>query len=472
MKHLNEDTIKKAGIRFFKEYYKFRPRTGNTTSSLDQKTDDGIITDGLFSFVTENGTNFIATLEATSFDTREEVFFSKQQKLLNWDSIVYTSFLAVIFFSFSHYYNWITINKNGWLMTLFCLISILMGGFYIFKSLISHFQRYRYIYAIEQFKKYHADEQWIAIADDVFDEQSMTYFEELKAQCVRNGFGLISVNQDEEGRNLITPSRQEVFGKARKNKHFYNRDQYAKSSSLAKVKGFWNKSISVFGSRKEDNSVSRYKRSFTSQILLCLVAIFIISGIFYKESHNAPIAYVDEQDYEKNMTQIAEKSKSETSDYVIDTAYVDKPGQVEPYLKEVANDALETLNEDQWNMEISKYFDDSNEEYAEIYISSGDGLFVSYDCERFLNYSGTKYLIQQGIYQDVNTARKQLIRLKKQGINAHCLWTGCFSDSDMEYIIFVDFLFDNKKEAGLISRNMQRRLQLEKGFFKIRSITV
>jgi len=97
---------------------------------------------------------------------------------------------------------------------------------------------------------------------------------------------------------------------------------------------------------------------------------------------------------------------------------------------------------------------------------------LSYDCERFFNYSGTKYMIQEGVYENVRSARKQLVRLKKQGINAHCLWTGCINQEDMEFIIFVDFLFDDKKEAGIILTNFRRRFQLKKGYFKIRSLTL
>ena len=473
MKHLDENTIKRAGIRFFKEYYKYRPRTDKTVTSLDQETPDGIITDGLFTFNTEDGSPFVATLEATSYDTREEVLFRRQEKLLSWDATVYTAFLAVVFFTLSHYFNWITIHKNGWTVTIFCLLAILAGGFYIFKSLISGFQRYRYIYAIEQFKKYHADEQWIAIADDVFDENSALHLEELKKQCVRNGFGLISVNHEEQGKNLITPSRQEVFGNTRAIKSFNNRDQYMRYSKTEKIRGFWNKMVDKIIGKRADGSIVRFQRTFTSQILLCLVAGFILLGIFYKESLNAPITYVDEKDYETELTQISKKAEPETSDFVVDSALVDRPGdKVKPYLEEVSEETSLEENEENWDREIAMYFDDSGEQYAEIYISSVDGKFVSYDCERFLNYTGTKYLIQEGTYNTVRSTRKQLIRLKKKGINAHCLWTGCLNDQEMEFIIFVDFLFDDKREAGLISKNMQRRFQLKKGYLKIRSITV
>ena len=75
--------------------------------------------------------------------------------------------------------------------------------------------RFRYIYAVEQFKRYHADEQWIAFADDVFDSPEDKYLVELKKQCIKNGFGLLSVSQNLNSQLLITPTRDEIFDKRR-----------------------------------------------------------------------------------------------------------------------------------------------------------------------------------------------------------------------------------------------------------------
>ena len=56
--------------------------------------------------------------------------------------------------------------------------------------------RYRSIFAIEQFKQYYADEQWVAIGKDTFSEEEDHFFQELKKQCVYNGFGLLSMDDE------------------------------------------------------------------------------------------------------------------------------------------------------------------------------------------------------------------------------------------------------------------------------------
>jgi hypothetical protein len=469
LRHLSEDIIKRAGIRFLKEYYKFRPRLGSAITAYDQSTDDGIITDGQFSFISEDGSPFLATLEATSHESRAEVMYDRQEKLLFWDSFVSAVFIAVFFFTLSHYSEWVTVDQEGWLLTMLSLLVVLSLGFLLSYWIIRDRQRYRYIYGVEQFKKYHADEQWIAIADDVFDEDTDQHYQELKTQCVYNGFGLLSVDELEEARIIITPSRQEVFGHSRANAKFSNRDDYQKKSKTATLIGFWNRIRSKFSGKSSSGNIRRYERSFASQYLLILIGVGILSAIFYKEALNAPIKYVNEDKYEAELLKDVKDKRAETDDFYLDSAYVENNNpNVKPYLEEVAL----PVEEEDWESAIEYYFEDAGEQHAEIYISSGDGQFLSYDCERFFNYEGTKFLIQESTYESVDAARRELIRLKGQGISANCLWTGCFEEEDLEFIIFIDFLFDERNEASLIANNITKRLKLNKNRLKIRSITL
>ncbi len=469
MRHLSEDIIKRAGIRFLKEYYKFRPRLGSSITAYDQSTDDGIITDGQFSFISEDGSPFLATLEATARASQDEVLYKRQEKLLFWDSFVCSLFLTLIIFTFSHYLDWVTINHQGWIITLLVLALVLAATFWLSQYLIGNRQRYRYIYAIEQFKKYHADEQWIAISDDVFDEATERHYQELKTQCVFNGFGLLSVDELEEARIIITPSRQEVFGKSRANVKFARQDESAKKSKTAFITKLWNKLTNSFAGKSSQGNLRRFERSYVSQYLLGLIGIGLLSGIFYTEALNAPIEYVNEDDYEKELLAEKERKRAETSDYFLDSAYVDSNDpNVKPYLEEVAL----PIEEEDWDRTIAYYFEDAGEQHAEIYISSGDGQFLSYDCERFFNYEGTKFIIQEGRYESVDAARRQLIRLKNRGISANCLWTGCIDPEKYEFIIFIDFLFNNRREASSIANGITKRLKLQKNSLQIKSISL
>ncbi len=462
MEHLSENTIKKAALRFFKNFYKFRPRVGRTTSKFDLETSDGIVVDGSLSFLQEDGTTFLATFETTSLETKDEVIFKIQSKVLLWDSLAIALLVTSIVASYGFYYDHFTVKQIGWLGSISLLFGIFGLTFLAYQYLFQWLKRYRYIYAIEQFKKYHADEQWIAIAEDVFDEPTNPYLIELKDQCVLNGFGLIVVNQDLETQVLITPSRQEVFGKKRSAMSFLSRDAAIQRSRRERTKLWWNTLVSNLSSQRSGNSLLRYQRSYWNQILLSLVALFIISGILFKEAQDAEIAYVDEKKYENNLSQLAQTTDAETEDFVLDTPYVDADkNKPLPYIlvngEEVPQDEF---TEKGGNPDI------------EILITTMDGEFVAYDCERFFNYVGTKYLIQESIYHSIELARDKIERLNSRGLNANCMWTGCFTDGQSAYVVFIDLLFDKKDEAFLIVKSLQRKFKFADDELKIRAITL
>ncbi len=470
MEHLSENTIKKAALSFLKTYYKFRPRIGKTSSTLDLETSDGIIVDGSLSFQQEEGPTFLATFEATSMDSKDEVIYKLQPKVLLWDSLAISFLITSFGASYGFYYDHFTVKDIGWLGSISLLIGIFGIAFLAYQYLFQWLKRYRYIYAVEQFKRYHADEQWIAIAEDVFDEATDPHFKELKDQCVINGFGLVVIDNHLETHMLITPSRQEVFGKKRSNMHFSGRDLAPQRSRWERLKLWWNNTFSKIGNQRSKDSLSRYQQVYWNQIILSVISIFIISGIFYKEAQDAEIAYVNEKKYEKDLSKIAKVTEPETKDFIIDTPYVESAkNKAQPYILINEEDEPEDVfTEKGSNVEIP------NSEYPtiEILITTLDGEFVAYDCERFFNYMGTKYLIQEGIYPSIETARQRMEKLNGKGINANCMWTGCFTKDQSAYIVFIDLLFDRKDEATLISKSLQRKFQFANDGLQIRPITL
>src|SRR5690606_8813399 len=105
-------------------------------------------------------------------------------------------------------------------------------------------------------------------------------------------------------------------------------------------------------------------------------------------------------------------------------------------------------------------------------VATLDGEYVAYDCERFFNYSGTKYLIQEGEYSTVEAAQKKMKALNDRGINANCMWTGCFSKKQSSYVVFVDLLFDKNDEAKLIAKSLSRKFRFADNHLQIRPITL
>lgn|GEM_PF-1819534 len=77
--------------------------------------------------------------------------------------------------------------------------------------LLSRLPYYRYIYAIAQFKRFYADAQWIAYDRRIFDDVPDRYYRELQQQCLRFGFGLMEIQDDNRVRWLIEPSHIDQF---------------------------------------------------------------------------------------------------------------------------------------------------------------------------------------------------------------------------------------------------------------------
>ena len=126
----SENNIKRSALQFLKMYYRNRPRSGETSIDLNQKTESGIIADGILFFPKENGDKFLAAVEATSFDTRDEVKYQLQRSLLLWDCIMVASAATALMALFGHFYHIFSFQTNHWMLAIF-LGSVFLSGYLI-----------------------------------------------------------------------------------------------------------------------------------------------------------------------------------------------------------------------------------------------------------------------------------------------------------------------------------------------------
>ncbi|MEM1323543.1 MAG: hypothetical protein AAGG75_24995 [Bacteroidota bacterium] len=457
MHHISENNIKKVTLRFLKTYYKFRPRVGETTFSQDLATDSGIIADGYMTFPTDKGGQFTATFEATSHNSRNEVIYKLQDKILFWDSLAVSFLFTVLLFSYGYANGLFTIDRMGLGGSLSLLGLVIVICYYAYQLSFRNLHRYRYIYAIEQFKRYHADEQWIAISTDIFDHPDDRYFKELKEQCVHNGIGLIAVDPDLEPHMLITPSREELFGSARKRLVFRQRSQAA-NKATDRLKGWWNKLVN--GST---SSLLRYQRSHFLQIALCSISLVLLSGIYYDQLRDKSVAYVDEEQYEQEMLAARSKLKKEPKGYIVDSANMRMYRKLNvPYQSEeepLAKEEEPAVGAYRRPGEAPVEPVDSEE----IYVGNEEGSdFTGYECERFYNITGTVYIIQDNAYERFEAAEKRLQRLRAKGLECNALWLGCFTKKDKRYVVYYDMMFENRSEAAGVAKDYRRKLRRQK----------
>lgn len=201
-------------INFLRQHYKLRPRSGTSGTRVVPKVHyyQGVTIDARLAYQQPDLNWFTATIEATSFATAHEVLFRT-----NWFRIVafsllagLVSVLAVLALAQVQGLNlWAYLGGNaafGCLALCFFLTGLLAGVVLLARK------SFRYIYAIEQFKRFHAEAQWMAYDAELFRQTPPKYFQELKRQCVQYGFGMMEILPENRVRALIEPSHLDQFG--------------------------------------------------------------------------------------------------------------------------------------------------------------------------------------------------------------------------------------------------------------------
>ncbi len=230
---LSEDDIKRIFPTFLKHFYlhRYDYRPGTEKTVLDNVSAEGLIADGWFSFQMPEGQVFTATFEATSASNAGEVKYSLNTVYFLWDCAAFGAVVALAAYALSYVAHFEWLVQLGWVGNLGYILGTAFVGFLAWFFSMRSWRKYRYIYAVEQFKRYYADEQWIALADDVFRSPVDPYLEELRRQCIYSGFGLALVSGDGTVRVLVAPSRLGLYGKDRKIVHWITQREWFKATA-------------------------------------------------------------------------------------------------------------------------------------------------------------------------------------------------------------------------------------------------
>ncbi len=228
---MQENEIKTAFLPFLREFYRFRYEYQAHTEqvSLDNVSQDGIIADGMLKFSKPDGTPFVCTYEATSADKSEEVKYSQNQDYFLWDCAAFAAFASMLVYLFLFVTDLVFLGKLPLTGKIGLPLGTALIAFFLWYFIMPGWKKYRYIYAIEQFKRYYADEQWVALSDDVFPSPTNPFFLELKDQCIYQGVGLAIVYPDKQVRLVAAPSRLGVYGGNRRMAHWLTDTQIFQS---------------------------------------------------------------------------------------------------------------------------------------------------------------------------------------------------------------------------------------------------
>lgn len=484
---------------FLKDFYKnrYQPDPTAIAVELDNVSSEGWVADGKLSFIKDDGAPFVCTYEATSRDKSEEVRFQLNTRYFLWDCAAFAALaVAAVYFFFY-------MTRMGWLVQLKLTgnIGVLMGlfimGFSAWYFLMQHWRKYRYIYAIEQFRRYFADEQWIALAEDVFPSRLDPYFVELRNQCVYNGIGLAIVPQEGPVSKICDPSRLGIFGKDRKIAHWVTRAEWYRSMSAMTVRRpkapdaltvVWNKlyrpvhyllidpvkrflwKILSRPLGETTSAYTRFMRAQTIQKWLVLIAIVLTAPMFWKV-----ISYHTEDmaDLEKLQHWHGGKNPEDQAGYLIDGEAIPYNGTPTGVPKQypIAN---KPQPEDDSGPTIDVSGDDSGgEEENTIYISEekpqkkatpppapspkATAPKTSDPCA-LLQKGG--WIVQESSFSSRQLADARVAALKKKSLDARVAARSCLpGEKSAGYVVWLGNVFPGETSARMAAENYQKTLQ-------------
>ncbi len=465
---LTENIIKKVALRFFRHYYKFRLRYEDqpVVAKYDLEGVGGIVADGFYSFKKPDGKPFTATFEATSKASKDEVLFRSDNRILLWDGLAVTGFGMVLlaFFNYQNHFHALDNTKLGERIALLVMVGALVLS--LFYLIARNFRRYRYIYAVEQFKKYFADEQWVALGTDVFEDKNDKHLRELKSQCVFNGIGLLTVDKNLDPKIIITPSRHDIFAGRRQSVDFLSQKQVKELDKKGKIELF----PSLLGFGKKDKTVLRHRKSTRTQVAMLIGSMALLAIIFTKELENPDFQLVDKQEFTDKIA----KSKSNTLGEP--TAYLPDSSSMPKRKKSRTNESFWTLQNAKETTPVpaeSAVADSGLRSAGGDELTSKGGGEIVYDCSRFYNFDGKKFIVEVGELNDYKVATVTVQAIRGKGIYAAALLKSCFTEEKKGFLVYAGEIYNTAAEAskemdGWVAKNKLTKTEVRN--WKIRAI--
>ncbi len=471
---LTEKEVQKISLSALRSYYRFRVKADVPELISDVRGTGGIIADVQYSFPQEDGSRFMATLEATALDSKDEVYFRRRIDLILMDALAFATITIGLFFLVLHIQKTGVVIHYSTLAIAGMILGAMIGLSALFFLFAWNLRRYRYIYAVEQFKQYFADEQWIAISEDVFPDFQNDAYQELRKQCIRYGFGLILIDNNRKPQLLIAPARRDVFEHRRGNVMFYTLQQLEllqRGGALfgAQLKDIlgklplpallqqWQlpqmphlpKSFQKFTAPLNPSDPAylfRFKRSFRNQFAIMGFGIVLVGTVFYLELPLRTKRYVSQQQYAQEVI-AAEAIRGPEPDSLrdpYDTVRAFNP-QVVPYLAWLRSEEM-----------IANGL--TPRAGGEVLIGMFEDALILYDCERLYNFQTPKYLLQEGVYPDFERASQRMSQLLAQNLEVNCLWLGCFGADQRAYVLYFGLVQNTSAEAQNLAKAYEKRL--------------
>lgn len=503
---MTEDYVKQRFVPFLKNFYKHRyePPSDSFQVKYDNVSESGLVADIVMTFKKDDESSFVCACEATSREKAEEVKFTLNLVYFLWDAAAFGAFFSAIIYAF--FYE----TRLPWLLDLHLAgnLGLIIGsftiGFFGWYFTMQRWRKYRYIFAIEQFRRYQADEQWVALADDVFPAPSDPYLTELKNQCIFNGFGLALVPEDGDVRVLNAPTRLSGFGQDRKMVQWLTRSEwYLKMSAMTNagnlrppdiVQTYWKKVkrsaeyllVDPFKkyvwsilSKPFGQSVSVYGRFMNGQVVQKWV--FVISTLALVPMCADVLTHkeMDTADLEKLQNWHGGANPEDQPGYLLDgppIPYGGKPTGVPkqyPVSTKEPDEEIQTIDLSGSDDDEVQTIDLSGDEKPVTKKPAANATKPAPKPKTAVKpkdpctlLSGKKgWVLQDNAFGSADYANSRVAALKAKGVTAQTTARSCFSGGGSGYIVWVGSIHATEAAAKKAAADLEKSL-LQKGLRK------
>ncbi len=404
MNHTVEDSLIKNGLSFLRNHYKSIKRVAPSELFTRFELPNQVTLDGALRITREEDDMFFVTLEATDLKNIGEVTYIILKKKRIIDGLAIGAFFMAIIFLLDHFDRWVftesTIVSNLIILTLGVLLFA-----YIWYRISFSYSRYKYIYAIQQFKKYEAHAKWLLISNQVWNKLDDDDRAELKKQCVFDNIGFLISGDDARIRIVMNPNT---------NQGLVIENQFLKKNKT-KWFEFVNKNAN-WVDNKERFINSDWKNFVLFLLFFCGTTFFITNEYF--RTHG--VITVNEKDY---STFLKNKKFTEEPKYY----FVDRKNRF-LYIE----DFSEMLN---------------NGRILSNLISMGASKQIWYDCSRVKNLPDKFYLVELSWYENVNEMMDKLKQFNRSPFVINAIWLGCLDGYQHHYSLFAGPFFNDEKSA-------------------------
>jgi hypothetical protein len=384
---LSESQILQAGLQYLREYYRKRLAEGQIQVSTGVQDAGKSQADGFITFRQRDGRWFTATLEASSYDTRQEVRYIRRKAQMFLDNLLVSTWITAFAGAANMMYPVVPMLKNGPYLPLILILSVFTLSFFGFNLLTTNWKRYREIQAIEQFKRHYADEQWIVAASSLFTDLRDPYFLELKRQCLRYGMGLILIDESLQQHTHLTPTRE---NSAQESRHILSRFPWIK------------------------------------QITGTAAAILLIGVMWYREYDSWRYREVVLKDYAETLDQQIRAFPREPDTYWLDT----------PFFRPEPMDTKAISYLEAWQQDASAL-------PVIVGLPNSRGI-VFRACDWIV---GPVFVLEAGYYTTLSGVLERIEQYQQEGVASGAIRGDCYSTGASGYLFYVGEIYASEAEA-------------------------